>query len=463
MPARHSKRSTLMVGISGVRGIVGESLTPEFLTRLGQAFGTYMRGGRIVVGRDARVSGEMVKQSVFGGLLSAGCSIVDVGVVATPTASLMIEELRADGGIVISASHNPVEWNGLKFFRRDGIYLNEEQGRELLDIYYQGDYLRAKWDGFKPVETNAAGERVHVEHVLANIDVEAIRAAKLKVALDCCNGAGVGVSEKLLSALGCRTIKLHCVPDGLFPHDPEPTFDNLRDLVARMRTGDLDVGFAQDPDADRLAVVAEDGTFLSEEYTLALVVEYVLPSNPGTVVTNMSTSRMIDVVAKKHDCDVVRVPVGEVNVAETMKELASPIGGEGNGGVIDARVHYGRDSLAGMGLVLEELAKTKKKLSELVAAIPRFHMLKTKVDCPRGYAREILKRLCESIPAEHLGAGVSNLDGLKVEWPDAWVHLRPSNTEPILRIIGEAETPERVEELIDAFRARVRKLAAGIG
>ncbi len=451
-----------MIGISGVRGIVGENLTPEFLTRLGQAYGTYVRGGRVVVGRDARVSGEMVKQSVFGGLLSAGCSIVDVGVCTTPTATLMIEELRADGGIVISASHNPVQWNGLKFFRRDGIYLNEEQGRELLDIYYQGDYLRAKWDGFKPVETNGCAERVHVEHVLANVDVEAIRASKLTVALDCCNGAGVGVTEKLLSALGCRADKLHCIPDGLFPHDPEPTFENLQDLVERMKGNGADVGFAQDPDADRLAVVAEDGTFLSEEYTLALAVDYLLPKNPGLVVTNLSTSRMIDRLAERHGCEFMRVPVGEVNVAEAMKEHGSPIGGEGNGGVIDARVHYGRDSFAGMAIVLEAVATTGKKVSELVASIPRYHMTKTRVECARALAREVLKRLRAQYANGAEGVSVNIDDGLKLDWPDAWVHLRPSNTEPILRIIAEAETPERVKELIDTFTARVRRITAEI-
>jgi phosphomannomutase len=447
-----------MVGISGVRGIVGESLTPEFLARLGQAYGTYVRSGRVVVGRDARVSGEMVKHAVFGGLLSAGCTIVDVGVCATPTVTLMIEELRADGGIVISASHNPVEWNGLKFFRRDGIYLNAEQGRELLDIYYQGDYLKAKWDGFKAVQSSSDAERVHLEKVLANVDVEAIRAAKLHVGLDCCNGAGVSVTERLLEALGCRVAKIHCVPDGLFPHDPEPTFENLMDLVELMKRGGLDAGFAQDPDADRLAVVAEDGTFLSEEYTLALAVDYLLPKDPGLVVTNMSTSRMIDVIAKKHGCEVMRVPVGEVNVAEAMKEHRSPIGGEGNGGVIDARVHYGRDSIAGIVLVLEALATTGHKLSELVAAIPRHYMIKTKVECPRAYAREILKRL----QAEHTGDGVNTMDGLKIDFPDSWVHLRPSNTEPILRIIAEGQTQKRADDLVESFRTRIRKLAAEV-
>jgi len=456
MAVRHSGRGTLMVGISGVRGIVGESLTPEFLSRLGQAYGTYVRAGRVVVGRDARVSGEMVKHAVFGGLLSAGCSIVDIGVCATPTATLMIEELRADGGIVISASHNPAEWNGLKFFRRDGIYLNAEQGRELLDIYYQGDYLRTKWDGFKAVETNSDAERVHVERVLANIDAEAVRAAKLRVALDCCNGAGVGVTDKLLAALGCRVERIHCTPDGLFPHDPEPTFENLADLVDCVRRSGVDVGFAQDPDADRLAVVSEDGSFLSEEYTLALVVDYVLPTRPGPVVTNMSTSMMIDRIAERHRCRVIRVPVGEVNVAEAMKEHGSPIGGEGNGGVIDSRVHYGRDSLVGIALVLEAMAKTGRKVSELVAALPRYHMLKTRIECPRAYAREILKRL----QAEHEGADTT--DGLKIQWPDAWVHLRPSNTEPILRIIAEAATPERTRELVETFKAKIRKLAAAL-
>lgn len=456
MAVRHSQRSTLMMGISGVRGIVGESLTPEFLSRLGQAYGTYVRAGRVVVGRDARVSGEMVKHAVFGGLLSAGCTIIDIGVCATPTATLMIEELRADGGIVISASHNPAEWNGLKFFRRDGIYLNAEQGRELLDIYYQGDYLRARWDGFKAVQTNADAERVHVERVLSIVDVEAIRAAKLRVALDCCNGAGAPVTDKLLAALGCRVERIHCTPDGLFPHDPEPTFENLADLVDLVKRSNVDVGFAQDPDADRLAVVCEDGTFLSEEYTLALVVNYVLPMRPGPVVTNMSTSRMIDKIAERYGCEVIRVPVGEVNVAEAMKEHASPIGGEGNGGVIDSRVHYGRDSLVGIALILEALAKGNRKLSEMVAALPRFYMIKTKVDCPRAYAREILKKF----QAEHAGADTT--DGLKIEWPDAWVHLRPSNTEPILRVIAEADSLERARELTETFRAKIRKLAVAL-
>jgi len=447
-----------MVGISGVRGIVGDSLTPEFLARLGQAYGTYARSGRVVVGRDARVSGEMVKHAVFGGLLSAGCTIVDVGVCATPTVTLMIEELRADGGIVISASHNPVEWNGLKFFRPDGIYLNAEQGRDLLDIYYQGDYLKAKWDGFKAVETNSNSERVHVERVLANVDVGGNPPPHQPRGRDSCNGAGVDVTEHLLEALGCRVTKIHCVPDGLFPHDPEPTFENLMDLVDLLKKGGLDAGFAQDPDADRLAVVAEDGTFLSEEYTLALAVDYLLPQNPGPVVTNMSTSRMIDTVAKKHGCEVMRVPVGEVNVAEAMKEHRSPIGGEGNGGVIDARVHYGRDSIAGIALMLEMLATTGRKLSDLVASIPRFHMIKTKVECPRAYAREILKRL----QAENQGDGVNTMDGLKIDMPESWIHLRPSNTEPILRIIAEAETQQRASDLVETFRARIRKLAAAV-
>jgi phosphomannomutase len=452
-----------MVGISGVRGIVGESLGPEFLARLGQAYGTYTRGGRIVVGRDARVSGEMVKHAVFGGLLSAGCAIVDIGVVATPTATIMIEELRADGGIVISASHNPVEWNGLKFFRRDGIYLNADEGRELLDIYYQGDYMRARWDGFKAVETNTEADRYHVNRILANVDASAIAKASLRVGLDCCNGAGYSCAKRLLAALGCEVTALNCTPDGLFPHGPEPTFENLAELVKLAATGAVDVGFAQDPDADRLAVIAEDGTFLSEEYTLAIVLDYLLPRNRGLVVTNLSTSRMVDRIAARHGCEVLRVPVGEVNVAEAMKEHRSPIGGEGNGGVIDARVHYGRDSFAGMAVVLEAMAVTKKKVSELVAAIPRYHMLKTKVECPRALAREVLRRLKhEKLGACGPGVSVNTDDGLKLDMPDSWVHLRPSNTEPILRIIAEAETPSRLDELVQTYTSRVKKIVAEI-
>ena len=454
------KTSDLMISISGVRGIVGRSLTPELLVRLGEAFGTYMHSGRVVVGRDTRVSGEMVKCAVFSGLLSTGCSIIDVGVVATPTATLMIEQLKADGGVVISASHNPVEWNALKFFRSDGIYLNADEGRDLLNIYYSGDFVRKAWDALKTIEVVSDAEAHHVDTVLSILDVPLIKGRKFRVALDCCNGAGVGVSLRLLRALGCSVEPIHCTPDGLFPHTPEPNFINLQDLCRFTKERSADVGFATDPDADRIAVVSEDGDFLGEELSLALAAQYVLSRNTdrgGPVVINMSTSRVSEDVARAAGCEVVRTAVGEVNVAERMKDLKAIIGGEGNGGVMDPRIHYGRDAIVGMGLILESMARSGKKCSQLAAALPKYHMIKTKIDCPAARSREVIRTL----KAEAASARANVEDGLRLDWDDRWVHLRASNTEPVMRIIAEARTAEAAQALVDEYTEFVRKALNG--
>ena len=447
--------SDLMISISGVRGIVGRSLTPELLVRLGEAFGTYMHSGRVVVGRDTRVSGEMVKCAVFAGLLSTGCNIIDVGVVATPTATLMIEQLKADGGVVISASHNPVEWNALKFFRADGVYLNADEGRDLLNIYYSGDFVRKPWDALKTIETTSEAEAHHVEKVLTILDVPLIKSRKFRVALDCCNGAGVGISLRLLRALGCRVEPIHCVPDGLFPHTPEPNFINLQDLCRFTKESGADIGFATDPDADRIAVVDENGQFLGEELSLALSAEYVLSrveASNRPVVINMSTSRASEDVARAAGREVIRTAVGEVNVAEKMEEVNAVIGGEGNGGVMDPRIHYARDAIVGMGLILESLARSSRKCSEAAAALPQYSMLKTKIDCPAARSREVIRALKVGAST----ARASLLDGLRLDWDDRWIHLRASNTEPVMRIIAEARTPEAAQALVEEYTAQVQ-------
>ncbi|MGD0094145.1 MAG: phosphoglucosamine mutase [Planctomycetota bacterium] len=449
--------SDLMISISGVRGIVGRSLTPDLLVRLGEAFGTYMRSGHIVVGRDTRVSGEMVKCALFGGLLSTGCAIVDLGVVSTPTTTLMIEELGADGGVVISASHNPVEWNALKFFRSDGVYLNAAEGEDFLEIYHSGDFVRKPWDELKTIEFVSDAEAHHVERVLSILDVPLIQARKFRVALDCCNGAGVGVSLRLLRALGCRVEPIHCTPDGLFPHTPEPNFINLQDLCRFTKERGADIGFATDPDGDRIAVVSEEGEFLGEELTLALAAQYVLARCPNKglpVVINMSTSRVTEDVARAAGSEVIRTAVGEVNVAEKMEAVKAVIGGEGNGGVIDPRVHYGRDAIVGMGLILELLARSGQRCGQAAAALPRYFMLKTKLECPSAHSREIIRALRTDVPA----ARTNVEDGLRLDWEDRWVHLRASNTEPVMRIIAEARTQEAVQALVDEYAARVRAM-----
>jgi phosphomannomutase len=448
---------SLMVSISGVRGVIGESLTPEVVMRWGQAYGTYVGGGRVVVGRDTRVSGEMVKHSVLAGLLATGCGIIDLGVVTTPTATIMIEELGADGGIVISASHNPIEWNALKFFSADGQYLDDAEGRALLAVGERGDFRRAKWHQIREVEANTRAADVHLKKVLGIVDVEAIRAKKFRVALDSCNGAGVEITARLLTELGCDLVRIHCTPDGLFPHDPEPSFENLQDLCKLVRAEqNVDAAFAQDPDADRLAVVNEQGAFIGEEYTLALVADYLLAERPGKVVINMSTSRSIEDLAARRGSTCERVAVGEVNVARRMREVGAVIGGEGNGGVIDPRVHYGRDSLVGMALILELMARRGRKLSELVGELPRYHMLKTKAACPADRLAAAMAEMRRE--GESSGARVNDLDGLRLDWPDAWVHVRSSNTEPVIRVIGEAADERRVKQLVNSCVARVRAL-----
>ncbi|MCY3023440.1 MAG: phosphoglucosamine mutase [Planctomycetota bacterium] len=452
--------SDLMISISGVRGIVGRSLTPELLVRLGEAFGTYLRSGRVVVGRDTRVSGEMVKCAVFSGLLSTGCSIVDIGIVATPTTTLMIEALKADGGVVISASHNPVEWNALKFFRSDGVYLNAAEGEDLLRIYYSGDFLRKPWDGLKAIECVSDAEAHHVDRVLSILDVSLIRSRKFSVALDCCNGAGVGVSLRLLRALGCAVEPIHCTPDGLFPHTPEPNFINLQDLCRFTRERGADIGFATDPDADRIAVVSETGEFLGEELSLALAAQYVLSraeKRGRPVVINMSTSRVCEDIARKAGSELIRTAVGEVNVAEKMEEVSAVIGGEGNGGVMDPRVHYGRDAIVGMGLILEFMARSRRRCSQLAAALPQYAMLKTKIECPAARSREVIRKLKGAAK----GARATTDDGLRLDWDDRWVHLRASNTEPVMRIIAEARAREAAQALVDEYTARVRAALNG--
>jgi phosphomannomutase len=445
---------SLMIGVSGVRGVIGSSLTPELITRFSMAFGTYMKGGSVVVGRDTRNSGAMVKHSVFAGLMASGCAIIDVGVATTPSCSLSIVQLGTDGGVVISGSHNPAEWNALKFFKSTGICLNEGEASELLDIYYQGNFRGVAHDKLKPecIDTEA-GER-HLRRVLAATDLAVIRKRRPRVVLDSCNGAGSLVTPRLLKELGCDVVQIHCNPGEPFPHNPEPIFIHLGDLCSKVVAEKADVGFAQDADADRMAIVDENGTFIGEEYSLALATAAVLPKRPGKVVVNLSTSRMSEDIARRFGCECVRTKVGEVNVAERMMAEKSVIGGEGNGGVIDPRIHYGRDSLSGMALVLQHLAETGKSIGELVAGIPRYHMKKTKIECSRDVGLELVHRTAK----EYAGEKVNTDDGVRIDWEDSWIHVRPSATEPAVRIIAEASSKERVNQLCDTFTRKAEAL-----
>jgi phosphomannomutase len=433
-----------------VRGVVGDSLTPQLLVRFAQAFGTYIGPGKVVVGRDTRTSGEMVREALVGSLRASGCTVVDIGVAPVPTAQMAVRALRADGGVAITASHNPAEWNALKFIRSDGICLNRHQADELLEVYRQGEYTQADVDQLGLLHYDHGAVERHVSSVLDLVDADEIRRARFKVAIDCCNGAGSQVTPGLLRSLGCRVVEINTQPDGLFPHPPEPIPANLGQLCQAVRTSGVDLGFAQDADADRLAIVSDRAQAIGEEYTLALAALFYVErtTEAGALVTNLSTSRMVDDIADRFGRPVVRTPIGEVNVAEAMVRVGAVIGGEGNGGVIVPKLHYGRDSLAGICLVLEGLARHRTPLSRIVAKrtglLPKHHIHKDKTPVP---ARHIV-RVMTAVARAYEGEKTNEEDGVKVDWPDCWLHVRPSNTEPIIRVIAEAPTVARARDIV---------------
>ena len=441
---------TLKISISGVRGVVGESLTPALLTRFAQAFGTYVGGGRIVIGRDTRTSGEMVTQAVIAGLLSSGCRIVDLGVCPTPTVQLLVRRLGARGGVAITASHNPPEWNALKFIGGDALFLGGASGRELLDIYHQGDYAKVPGAEMRNVERRDDALDIHVAAVL-----DALGALpptrRLRVAIDACNGAGSIVGPRLLAALGVDVVPINVTPDGSFPRPAEPTPEALAQLSDAVRAHACDVGFAQDMDADRLAIVSERGEPIGEDLTLVLAVQQALVMAPGPVVVNVATTHAVDDVALAFGVPVTRSRVGEANVTDAMRRVGAVIGGEGNGGVIYPRINFARDSLVGMGLVLHRLAASTGSLSSLVGEIPAHVLVKRQLACPSHRIADVLRQ----VSADHAGLPIDTRDGIKVITPDGWFLLRGSNTEPVMRLIVESRTPESARRLADRIGASV--------
>ena len=446
---------TLMIGISGVRGIVGETITPELITRLGVAFGTFMNGGRVVVGRDTRVSGDMIKHSVLGGLISTGCEVVDLNMVTTPTCSLMARELKADGAVIITGSHNPVEWNALKFLKSNGLFMNEEESKQLLNIYYQGAFKKVRWNGLHAVTEDHSGAEKHIKAILANIDVKLIKKQKYKVAIDSCNGAGSLITQHMLKEFGCEIVPIHCEPNGLFPHNPEPIFVNLQDLCHKVKAAGADVGFAQDADADRVAIVDHTGHYLGEEYSVSLASDYLLKNTKNAaVVVNMSTSMAMDDVAKKHGARLIRTKVGEVHVAERMIAEKAVIGGEGNGGVMWPRIHPVRDSLAGIALTLENMAGNKKTVQQLADAIPKYYIVKEKITCAPKDAHTVMTEVKKLYAKDK----VETIDGVTITKDSIRISIRPSNTEPIFRIFVESDSHKKSEDIA----LDIKKIMAGI-
>ena len=450
---------TLMVSVSGVRGLVGIDLTPEVVARWAAAFGTWAKNGRpdgptarrpsVVLGRDARTSGPMFAAAATAGLLSVGCDVVDVGLVATPTVQLAVEHHRAAGGIILTASHNPVEWNALKFVGPDGIFLDGIAGTRVRELAAGESLPRAGYKAIGGVEADADAIARHLAAVLAlrAVDLRKIRRRRFRVALDTVRGAGGAVMPELLERLGCRVTAINLETDGLFPRPPEPVPENLRDLGALVRRSKADIGIAVDPDVDRLAIVDEQGRPIGEDYTLAFAVRAVGPSARRPVVCNLSTSLVVDDAAKASGASVIRAAVGEAYVARKMIELKAVIGGEGNGGVMYPALHVGRDAPVAGALVLALLARERATVSELVARAPRYTIVKAKV--PRGPR---LAPVYDGLRRRFPDAVVDTQDGLRLAWPDRWLHVRPSGTEPIIRLIAEAPSGADAERLIEEGR-----------
>lgn len=443
---------TLKISISGVRGVIGESLTPTLLTRFAEAFGTYFGGGTIVIGRDPRTSGEMVKQAVVAGLLSTGCRVLDIGVCPVPTVQLLVRHRHARGGIAITASHNPAEWNALKFVGPAGLFLNAGQARELLDIYHQGGYTKATEADIRTVEATPGAIDLHIAAILEALGPLPKRDNRLRVVLDSCNGAGSLAGPKLLEALGAEVVAINATPNGLFPRPAEPLPENLKDLCAAVREHQADVGFAQDMDADRLAIVSERGIPIGEDYTLVLATAYVLGKEPGSVVANLATTSALEHVTRRFGCPFFLSKIGEVNVTEVMEREHAVIGGEGNGGVIYPRINFARDSLVGMALVLHHLAETGQTISECIDTLPRFSMIKEKLACPSHKIASVLK----FIRQEYAAYQIDTRDGVKVILPDGWFLVRGSNTEPIVRVVAEAARESRTREIVASVYSQVQ-------
>jgi phosphomannomutase len=441
--------SELIVSVSGIRGIVGTSLTPEAAARFAGALGATVNGGRVVVARDSRPSGEMLKHAVVAGLTAAGCTVDDLGIVPTPTCGFAVTRLGAAGGIMITASHNPAPWNGLKLFGGDGAVLSAEAGREVAQLYETGDYARATWDKIGELRVPPDVSDDHLRAVLDCASVAKIASKNFTVFLDGNAGAGGPLAARLLDELGCRVVQHNCVPNGDFAHDPEPTPAHLADVAPWVKQTGSAVGFVLDPDSDRLALIDENGDCLSEELTLALAVKYRLLEVSGPVVVNMSTSRVNEDVALSAGCGFFRSAVGEANVVAKMRELDAAIGGEGNGGVIDPRVGWVRDPFIGMALILGLMADEGRPLSQLAAELPQYAMLKTKTVVNRAQ----LDALLGALPGLWPDATVDTLDGLRLDGPDWWLHVRPSNTEPIVRVIAEAPTAAAARRLCDEATA----------
>ncbi|MDQ7815770.1 MAG: phosphoglucosamine mutase [Melioribacteraceae bacterium] len=445
---------TLMISVSGIRGIVGDGLDPEVIVRSTAAFADFCGSGKIVVGSDGRISGEMVRSLVVGTLTAKGNYVIDIGICPTPTVLFNIKHLNAAGGIQISASHNPNEWNALKLLNSKGEFLSPEENIEFLRKMDEATKYFASWDKLGKVIDYKKGLENHINAVLNMdfIDVAKIRQRKFKVLLDCVNGAGAYSMPQLLKKLGCKVIELNCEKNGVFPRLPEPIPENLTETFEAVKKHKADIGIVVDPDVDRLVLITEEGEPFGEENTITQAVKYYLSQKKGNVAVNLSTTRAVDDVANKFGCEVFRAPVGEANVVKKMKEVNAVIGGEGSGGVILPDVNFGRDALVGTLLTLQHLTKARCKMSTLKKSLPQYFIVKKKIETGTTTPDEIMKKLIEQYKSEKINLE----DGLRIDFEDHWVHLRKSNTEPIIRCIVEAKTKDEAEKFAEKYLVEIK-------
>jgi len=466
--AQNTKNMTLIKSISGIRGTIGgapgDNLTPVDAVKFASAYGTFLKQHvqkeklTVVIGRDARISGPMIHQLVANTLIGLGIDVIDLGLSTTPTVEVAVPLEKADGGIILTASHNPKQWNALKLLNAKGEFLSGADGAKILEIAEKEAFAFASVDDLGTITENDAYMDIHIDEVLnlPLVDAEAVKGAKFKVVVDGVNSSGGIIIPKLLEQMGVECIKLYCTPDGHFPHNPEPLKEHLGDICRLVVEEKADFGIVVDPDVDRLAFISEDGEMFGEEYTLVAVADYVLSKTPGNTVSNMSSSRALRDVTLQHSGSYEASAVGEVNVVELMKKNNAVIGGEGNGGIIYPELHYGRDSLVGVALFLTHLANKKMKVSELRASYPQYFMSKNKIELtPELDVDAILEEILRKYSHETF----STVDGVKIDFADSWVHLRKSNTEPIIRIYTEAGTQAAADALAEKVLKEIAEIA----
>ncbi len=447
---------TLMVSVSGIRGIIGNGLDPNTLVKYTSAYADFIGEGKVVIGRDARISGDMVQFIVIGTLLAKGLDVIEIGICPTPTVQYTVKTLTAQGGIAISASHNPNQWNALKLLNSTGQFMTPEQNFEMLNLLDKTTEHFVDWDKLGKLTIYKEGLKKHVEDVLnlKNINLNEIRKRKFKVLVDCVNGAGVYVIPDLLRSFGCEVVEMNCERTGIFPRLPEPLPENLTATMRAVSESKADLGVVVDPDVDRLVLITDEGEPFSEENTITQAVKFILSKEKGNVVVNLSTTRAVDDVASEFGQRVFRSPVGEANVVKKMKEVNAIIGGEGSGGVIYPELHYGRDALVGIAITLQHLLEFGGTLSQLKNSLPSYSIAKKKIQLGNVKPDDVINHLIEKYKDEKINTD----DGLRIDFKDHWVHLRKSNTEPILRIITEAKEQKKTEDLCNKYFDEIKTL-----